>query len=101
MWREYKLIPKTKKVKILEPVLLEEAGEVLVLPRGLRAYLLPVGGERVDMHRDFMEEEARDQPAFLHENEEARDPDLLPAEGALFLTNYRIIFKVKFFLFFL
>ncbi len=62
-------LPPIHKSKISLPSLLP--GEELVLPKGLRVYLLPDG-----------------------RREEVRGGvNLLPAEGALFLTTYRIIFK--------
>lgn len=57
--------------KILKPTLL--GGEEVVMD-GLRVYLLPDG---------------RDEGTGANMG----GPSLLPAEGAIFLTNYRIIFK--------
>jgi len=57
--------------KILTPTLLP--GEEVVM-EGLRVYLLPDG---------------RDEGTGLSTG----GPTLLPAEGAVFLTSYRIIFK--------
>lgn len=57
--------------KILTPNLLP--GEEIIMD-GLRVYLLP----------DGREEGSAGLP---------KSPPLLPAEGAIFLTNYRIVFK--------
>jgi myotubularin-related protein 5/13 len=62
-------LPPIQKPKINFPSLLP--GEELVVDRGLRVYLLPDG-------------RAEETPHGVA---------LLPAEGALFLTNYRIVFK--------
>ena len=59
-------------MKILTPSLLH--GEQLVVSEGVRVYLLP----------DGREEGGAGGSAGLN---------LLPAEGALFLTNYRVVFK--------
>ena len=67
--REAQRLPPIQKPKILTPSLLN--GERLLV-EGLRVYLLPDGRE---------------------EGTVAAGLALLPAEGALFLTNYRIIFK--------
>lgn len=69
--RESKRLPPIQKPKILTPTLL--LGEETLMD-GLRVYLLPDGRE-----------EATGTLQGL--------PPLLPAEGAIFLTNYRIIFK--------
>ncbi|KAK4886969.1 hypothetical protein RN001_003240 [Aquatica leii] len=69
--RESKRLPPIQKPKILTPNMLP--GEE-VLTDGLRVYLLPDGRE--------------ESMAGL-----LGGPPLLPAEGALFITNYRIIFK--------
>ncbi|XP_044747784.1 myotubularin-related protein 13 isoform X1 [Coccinella septempunctata] len=69
--RESKRLPPIQKPKILAPNLL--AGEESIM-EGLRVYLLPDGRE--------------ESGAGL-----LGGPPLLPAEGAIFLTNYRIIFK--------
>nr|CAB3265877.1 myotubularin-related protein 13-like [Phallusia mammillata] len=69
--KESKRLPPVKKPKLLQPSLL--VGESLHMPNALRAYLAPdgrstaVGGE-------------------------IGGPALLPAEGALFVTTYRVIF---------
>ena len=71
VYRESKRLPPTQKPKILTPNML--IGEEMVMD-GLRVYLLPDGREE-------------SSPSNLV------GPILLPAEGAIFLTNYRIIFK--------
>ncbi|KAJ8983459.1 hypothetical protein NQ317_013334 [Molorchus minor] len=69
--RESKRLPPIQKPKILSPNML--AGEESIM-EGLRVYLLPDGREE-------------GTAGILG------GPPLLPAEGAIFLTNYRIIFK--------
>ncbi|XP_022240508.1 myotubularin-related protein 13-like [Limulus polyphemus] len=69
--RESKRLPPIMKPKILAPSLLQ--GEELVM-EGLRVYLIPDGRE--------------DGTGGI-----LGGPSLLPAEGAIFLTNYRIVFK--------
>ncbi|XP_070199867.1 myotubularin-related protein 13-like isoform X2 [Littorina saxatilis] len=69
--RESKRLPPIQKPKILTPILLP--GEEIVM-EGLRAYLLQDGREE-----------------GLGGN--LGGPSLIPAEGAIFLTTYRIIFK--------
>lgn len=69
--RESKRLPPIQKPKILAPELLP--GEELIL-EGLRVYLIPDGRE--------------EGIGGL-----IGGPTFLPAEGAVFLTNYRIIFK--------
>ncbi|KAJ8934074.1 hypothetical protein NQ318_016033 [Aromia moschata] len=69
--RESKRLPPIQKPKILTPNML--AGEESIMD-GLRVYMLPDGRE--------------EGTAGL-----LGGPPLLPAEGAIFLTNYRIIFK--------
>ncbi|XP_076471850.1 myotubularin-related protein 13-like isoform X2 [Babylonia areolata] len=69
--RESKRLPPIQKPKILTPVLLP--GEEMVMD-GLRAYLLQDGREE-----------------GLGGN--LGGPSLIPAEGAIFLTTYRVIFK--------
>uniref|UniRef100_A0A3Q1GZK4 SET binding factor 1 n=1 Tax=Anabas testudineus TaxID=64144 RepID=A0A3Q1GZK4_ANATE len=68
--RESKRLPPIQKPKLLRPTLL--AGEELVMD-GMRVHLIPDGRE-----------EATGQMG---------GPPLLPAEGAIFLTTYRLIFK--------
>ncbi|KAG8440127.1 hypothetical protein GDO86_006065 [Hymenochirus boettgeri] len=69
--RESKRLPPIQKPKLLLPSLL--AGEEMVM-EGLRVYLLPDGREEAS-------------------GVSLGGPPLLPAEGALFLTSYRCIFK--------
>lgn len=69
--RESKRLPPIQKPKLLRPTLL--VGEDLVM-EGLRVYLLPDGREEAS-------------------GGNLGGPPLLPAEGALFLTTYRCIFK--------
>ncbi|XP_057710324.1 myotubularin-related protein 5 isoform X2 [Corythoichthys intestinalis] len=68
--RESKRLPPIQKPKLLRPTLL--AGEELVMD-GMRVYLVPDGREEATGTMGG-------QP-------------LLPAEGAIFLTTYRLIFK--------
>ncbi|XP_061618331.1 myotubularin-related protein 5 isoform X3 [Phyllopteryx taeniolatus] len=68
--RESKRLPPIQKPRLLRPTLL--AGEELVMD-GMRVYLIPDGRE-----------EATGMMG---------GPPLLPAEGAIFLTTYRLIFK--------
>ncbi|XP_040199121.1 myotubularin-related protein 5 isoform X6 [Rana temporaria] len=69
--RESKRLPPIQKPKLLRPTLL--VGEDLLM-EGLRVYLLPDGREEAS-------------------GGSLGGPPLLPAEGALFLTTYRCIFK--------
>lgn len=69
VYKESKRLPPIQKPKILTPNML--AGEEAIM-EGLRVYLLPDGREDAG---------------------QLGGPPLLPAEGAIFLTNYRIIFK--------
>ncbi|XP_023930025.1 myotubularin-related protein 13 isoform X2 [Lingula anatina] len=69
--RESKRLPPIQKPKILTPTLLP--GEEIVM-EGLRVYLLPDGREEAT-------------------GGSTGGPALIPAEGAIFLTTYRIIFK--------
>ncbi|XP_049892673.1 myotubularin-related protein 5 isoform X5 [Epinephelus moara] len=68
--RESKRLPPIQKPKLLRPTLL--AGEELVMD-GMRVHLIPDG---------------REEATGL-----MGGPPLLPAEGAIFLTTYRLIFK--------
>nr|XP_057923266.1 myotubularin-related protein 5 isoform X1 [Doryrhamphus excisus] len=68
--RESKRLPPIQKPKLLRPTLL--AGEELVMD-GMRVHLIPDG---------------REEATGL-----IGGPPLLPAEGAIFLTTYRLIFK--------
>ncbi|OXB70008.1 UNVERIFIED_CONTAM: hypothetical protein H355_002804 [Colinus virginianus] len=69
--RESKRLPPIQKPKLLRPNLL--VGEECVM-EGLRVYLMPDGREEAA-------------------GGSIGGPPLLPAEGAIFLTTYRIIFK--------
>lgn len=69
--KESKRLPPITKPKILAPSLLQ--GEELMM-EGLRVYLIPDGREE-------------GTGGLLG------GPSLLPAEGAVFLSNYRVIFK--------
>ncbi|XP_010022382.1 PREDICTED: myotubularin-related protein 5, partial [Nestor notabilis] len=69
--RESKRLPPIQKPKLLRPNLL--VGEECVM-EGLRVYLMPDGREEAA-------------------GGNVGGPPLLPAEGAIFLTTYRIIFK--------
>ncbi|XP_025071226.1 myotubularin-related protein 5 isoform X4 [Alligator sinensis] len=69
--RESKRLPPIQKPKLLRPSLL--VGEECVM-EGLRVYLMPDGREEAA-------------------GGNIGGPPLLPAEGAIFLTTYRIIFK--------
>ncbi|XP_050441146.1 myotubularin-related protein 13 [Adelges cooleyi] len=71
VYRESKRLPPIQKPKILTPNML--AGEEPLMD-GLRVYLLPDGRE--------------EGLGGL-----VGGPPLLPAEGAIFITNYRIVFK--------
>ncbi|XP_029104453.1 myotubularin-related protein 5-like isoform X2 [Scleropages formosus] len=68
--RESKRLPPIQKPKLLRPVLL--AGEELVM-EGMRVHLISDGREEATGAMG--------------------GPPLLPAEGAIFLTSYRLIFK--------
>ncbi|XP_014253591.1 myotubularin-related protein 13 isoform X2 [Cimex lectularius] len=69
--RESKRLPPIQKAKMVVPTLV--AGEE-VLCEGLRVYLLPDGREETSQQLLGV-------------------PPFLPAEGAIFVTNYRVIFK--------
>ncbi|XP_062238742.1 myotubularin-related protein 5 isoform X3 [Platichthys flesus] len=68
--RESKRLPPIQKPKLLRPILLP--GEELVM-EGMRVHLIPDGREEATGIMG--------------------GPPLLPAEGAIFLTTYRLIFK--------
>ena len=81
------------KVKIMKPQLLQ--GEVLQFD-GLRCYLIADGrelGVRRDAHatQPMREKDGADRGQDM--GSDIGGPCLLPAEGAVFLTNYRVIFK--------
>jgi len=69
--RESKRLPPVKKPKLLQPKLL--SGEKLVIGRALRSYLAADG-------------------RMTAVGGSLGGPTLLPAEGALFITSYRVIF---------
>ena len=68
VFQESKRLPPIQKPKILTPTFLP--GEEIVMD-GLRVYLIPDG---------------REEGATV-------GPVLIPAEGAIFLTTYRVIFR--------
>ena len=86
VYKESRKLPPITKAKISLPPLL--AGEELAL-HGLRAFLLPDGREEL-MGNSYQES---GQPTAAGMNGCVSGPVFLPAEGALFLTNYRIIFR--------
>lgn len=77
VYRESKRLPPITKPKIVNPDLIE--GEELLMP-GLRTYLLPDGRDK---------DNVKDESIGAH----IGGPVYLPAEGGIFVTNYRIIFK--------
>lgn len=77
VYRESKRLPPVMKPKITNPDMIE--GEELLMP-GLRTYLLPDGRDK-----DNVKDESLDA--------QIGGPIYLPAEGAIFVSNYRIIFK--------
>ena len=84
--RQAKRLPPIQKPKINFPSLLP--GEELVVSRGLRVYLLPDGREDGNNN-----EASQTQNAATVVSGGVGGVKLLPAEGALFLTTYRLIFK--------
>lgn len=83
IYKESKKIPPVTKPKIITPNLLP--GEELVV-RGLRAYLIPDG-------RDEVLGSYINGSTVSNTPQPIGGPVLLPAEGAVFLTNYRVIFR--------
>lgn len=77
VYRESKRLPPVMKPKITNPDLIE--GEEVLMP-GLRTYLLPDGRDK---------DNVKDESIGAH----IGGPVFLPAEGGIFVTNYRIIFK--------
>lgn len=77
VYRESKRLPPVMKPKITIPDMIE--GEEILTP-GLRAYLLPDGRDK-----DTLKDESIDT--------HIGGPVFLPAEGGIFITNYRVIFK--------
>lgn len=119
IWQEVKRLPKTKKLEITCPTLLHNEGFIMNDP--LRVYLLPDGrndpasapgewwdeaGSMADagnrlLHPDgsgggaggagggaSVSSRPLDSKSFTY-----TDEGLLPSEGNLYLTNYRVIFK--------
>ena len=77
----------------MKPTLLEE--ETLQFD-GLRCYLVSDGrelGVRTEDHTSTNQSEGNDDDREINMGTDIGGPCLLPAEGALFLTNYRVIFK--------
>ena len=77
----------------MKPTLLEE--ETLQFD-GLRCYLVSDGrelGVRTEDTTISNQNEANDDDREINMGTDIGGPCLLPAEGALFLTNYRVIFK--------
>lgn len=77
VYRESKRLPPVMKPKITNPDLIE--GEEILSP-GLRSYLLPDGRDKDNL---------KDESIGSH----IGGPVFLPAEGGIFITNYRVIFK--------
>lgn len=77
VYRESKRLPPVMKPKITNPDLIE--GEEILMP-GLRTYLLPDGRDK---------DNVKDESIGAH----LGGPVYLPAEGGIFVTNYRVIFK--------
>ncbi|XP_065070584.1 myotubularin-related protein 5-like [Rhopilema esculentum] len=93
VYRETKNLAPTQRVKIMKPQLL--AGEILQFD-GLRCFLLADGRElgvrrEVPTGHSTPQEDAADKKQDM--GSDIGGPCLLPAEGAIFLTNYRVIFK--------
>lgn len=80
VFRESKKLPPINKPKIVLPHLLP--GEELTI-EGLRVFLFPDGRDEV------VSLVGKNSGSIL----QTIGPTLLPAEGAIFLTNYRIIFR--------
>lgn len=77
VYRESKRLPPVMKPKITNPDLIE--GEELLMP-GLRTYLLPDGRDKDNL---------KDESIGAH----IGGAIFLPAEGGIFVTNYRVIYK--------
>lgn len=77
VYRESKRLPPVMKPKITNPDMIE--GEEILMP-GLRTYLLPDGRDK---------DNVKDESIGAH----IGGPVYLPAEGGIFITNYRVIFK--------
>ena len=77
----------------MKPLLLHE--ETLQFD-GLRCYLIHDGrelGVRTEENLPTNLDETNDDDREINIGTDIGGPCLLPAEGALFLTNYRVIFK--------
>jgi myotubularin-related protein 5/13 len=79
VYKESRKLPPVSKPKIMLPDLLP--GEEVTVLSGLRVYLIPDGRDENYAPRNA----SNCAPGV--------GPVLLPAEGAIFLTNYRIIFR--------
>lgn len=80
-------------MKILKPALLHEE---TIHVDGLRCYLIADGrelGVRTEESLPTNLNETNDEEREINIGTDIGGPCLLPAEGALFLTNYRVIFK--------
>lgn len=77
VYRESKRLPPVMKPKITNPDMIE--GEEILMS-GLRTYLLPDGRDK---------DNVKDESIGAH----IGGPVYLPAEGGIFVTNYRVIFK--------
>lgn len=77
VYRESKRLPPVTKPKITNPDLID--GEEILMP-GLRTYLLPDGRDK---------DNVKDESIGVN----IGGPVYLPAEGGIFVTNYRVVFK--------
>lgn len=77
IYKESKRLPPVMKPKIVNPDLIDT--ECILMP-GLRTYLLPDGRDK-----DIVKDESI--------SSSIGGPIYLPAEGAIFITNYRVVFK--------
>lgn len=77
VYRESKRLPPVMKPKITNPDMIE--GEEILMP-GLRTYLLPDGRDKDNVKDESI-------------GAQIGGPVYLPAEGGIFVTNYRVIFK--------
>ena len=83
VYRESRKLPPVSKPKIVTPHLIQ--GEELILS-GIRAFLMPDG--RDESYGSGVLGTGTNPTSGL-----TAGPVLLPAEGAIFLTNYRVIFR--------
>ncbi|RWS10543.1 myotubularin-related protein 13-like isoform X4, partial [Dinothrombium tinctorium] len=81
VYKDSRTLPPITKPKIITPDLL--SGEELTM-QGLRAYLIPDGREEVI---------GSSLTGSVGVHSPGGGPILLPAEGAIFITNYRVIFR--------